>query len=230
MNCSKTYKKRRSTKSNVPVLEQNLRKAVLKGDLDEIKKCIENGANPNFISKTIPGQKPLIQYRNALDLCVTKSKKQVQSLQVTKLIMKCPNEILTLVYKTCFQAIIEICKDLGIKLNMQPVDPLILNDETQLKTSVLHLGMSSLRIHLIRLLACLSISQPKKLCEIINVLKDCPECDFDYSAKNNMNALAFLLHIDASITDPREPLKLLIKYGCDPRKRVRIADRKVFRF
>ena len=43
-----------------------------------------------------------------------------------------------------------------------------------------------------------------------------------------MNALAFLLHIDASISDPREPLKLLIKYGCDPRKRVRIADRKVF--
>ena len=42
-----------------------------------------------------------------------------------------------------------------------------------------------------------------------------------------MNALAFLLHIDAAISDPREPLKLLIKYGCDPRKRVRIADRKV---
>merc|ERR1739838_231544 len=176
-------KRRQST---VPQKEQALRKAVLKGDQDEIVTLIGNGADPNFISKTVPGQKALKQYHSAIDLAVTKSKKPVESLQ----------------------AIVDACKKHQIQMNLQPTDPLILDDDTQLKTSVLQK-------------ACLSISQPKKLCDIIKILAKVAECDFNYASTRQMNALAYLLHLEAAITDPREPLKLLLRQGCDPFLRVK---------
>ena len=64
------------------------------------------------------GQKALKQFHSAIDLAVTKSKKPVESLQ----------------------AIVDACKKHQIQMNLQPTDPLILDDETQLKTSVLQKG------------------------------------------------------------------------------------------
>ena len=98
-------------------------------------------------------------------------------------------------------------------MNLQPTDPLILDDETQLKTFVLQKGKFLKFLDFMKFLisACLSISQPKKLCDIIKILSKVAECDFNYVSTRQMNALAYLLHLEAAITDPREPLKLLLR-------------------
>ena len=42
--------------NHVPPKELALRKAVLKGDTGDIITALENGADPNFIAKSVPGK------------------------------------------------------------------------------------------------------------------------------------------------------------------------------
>jgi len=101
------------------------------------------------------------------------------------------------------KTIIEVSASKNIKLDFVPKDPRILNDDNQTKESVLHT-------------ACIRISSPAKLSQVIELLGEQEGVDFNYTAWHNMSPIAFLLHEDAFIADPREPLKKLLEHGCNP--------------
>lgn len=101
------------------------------------------------------------------------------------------------------KAIIDVSATKKIKMDFVPKDRRILNDDNQTKESVLHT-------------ACIKISSPAKLCQVIELLGEQDGVDFNYTAWHNMSPIAFLLHEDAFIADPREPLKKLLEHGCNP--------------
>ena len=102
---------------------------------------------------------------------------------------KKPDEVLS--------AIIEASEERGIQLDYVPRDPKVLNDKQQSKKSVLHS-------------ACNVIANPKILECVIDLLR-AKNVDFNYSAWHNMSAITYLLHKQSKITDPREPLKSLVR-------------------
>ena len=61
-----------------------LRKAVMNGKVEELKQLIRNGADPNYVSRSIPTgtrTQTLVDFTNAMDLACKSKKKPNECLK-----------------------------------------------------------------------------------------------------------------------------------------------------